>query len=111
MLAIDIDDGRRGLAQLQREIQGAWVDRPGLENTILGFPDDFKNGVAVALPKTMTIQTPSGNEQRVYRVHRADDADAIIGCRLDTSLELKAASREGAPISGRLPPTFRPGTD
>lgn len=91
LIAIDIDDGQEGLDQLAR-----------LSGEIGGVNSEFQ----AELPPTLTIATPSGNQQMVYAIP-SDIADKLIGCRLNTSLELKAASKDGRPISGRLPPTTR----
>ena len=110
LLVVDVDDGQAGLdqlASLTAEIQEEWAKRPGREHVEEGLPEDFKDGVPLPLPPTMTIATPSGGLQLVYVTDHEPDSPVIIGHRLASSLELKAASREGAPISGRLPPTFQ----
>ena len=98
LVALDIDDGRAGLAQLRAMTEEIRRADPG-------WWEDM--GEPVELPRTMTIRTPSGNQQRVFVVPHDPEREPMIGCRLDTSLELKAASKDGRPISGRLPPTQR----
>jgi Bifunctional DNA primase/polymerase, N-terminal len=106
LVAIDFDDGQDGLDQLARlteEIRAGTEEIEWRRKFAAGLDPDFP----AELPETMTIATPSGNEQRVYVCPAFAENEGLIGCRLDSSLELKAASKDGRPISGRLPPTTR----